>query len=97
MILAAEKYPDVSTGAVSVLSPCFLTEVDLEAGAAHEGQLLFGLTTWISGQKSVSPEGVNMSSYEVVDRLVDYYLDTEKYPNLEVRTFSLSSTKWIKR
>ena len=87
------------------MSPCFLTKDDLAAGAATDEQLLFGLTTWISGQKSVAPEGVSISSYDVVDRLVEHYLNTTTYPKLEVcllhsmdlRGSNFDSRTWLLR
>jgi len=62
--------------------PCFLTDLDL-AGAAVEGNILFGHTTWVSGHKNIAPDTVETSAYDVMDELVSYYMDTTKFPALE--------------
>jgi hypothetical protein len=84
LILGAESFSDVVEKEVSIMAPCFLSEEDLDAGAANSDQLLFGLTTWISGQKSVAPEGAAISSYEVMDKLIEHYMNKSNYPNLKV-------------
>ncbi|KAF8888199.1 hypothetical protein CPB85DRAFT_288993 [Mucidula mucida] len=70
---------------ISIFAPCFFTQVDVTAGAAQKDSLVFGDTTWISGQKNVGPDGVSdLSSYDVLDDIVDYYMDRTAYPNLNV-------------
>ncbi|KAK0204354.1 hypothetical protein DFS33DRAFT_1434599 [Desarmillaria ectypa] len=70
---------------ISIMGPCFLAEADLNAGAAQDGQLLWGNTTWISGQRNVAPDSVSsISSFDVLDALVSYYMDRSVYPNLKV-------------
>ncbi len=64
-----------------------LTEADLSAGAAQDGQLLWGKTNWISGSRNVGPDSViGVSSFDVLDALVMYYMDRKLYPNLKVTT-----------
>jgi len=79
---ALKNYADVPYGDVSIMAPCYLTDVDL-AGAAVEGNILFGYTTWVSGHSNTQPASVETSAYEVLDELVNYYLDTTKFPALE--------------
>ncbi|KAK0201360.1 hypothetical protein DFS33DRAFT_1346582 [Desarmillaria ectypa] len=77
--------PSIIREHISMLAPCFFDEDDLSGGAAEEGQLLYGKTTWISGHNSVAPDSIsNYGSYDVLDSLVAYYMDKTVYPNLEV-------------
>ena len=72
---------------ISIMSPRFLTEADLSAGAAKDGQLLWGKTNWISGSRNVGPGSVTgVSSFDVLDALVVHYMDRKLYPNLKVTT-----------
>lgn len=82
-----KSYSEVDYDDVSIAGPCFLAESDL-AGAAKEGDILFGDTTWISGHQNIQPPSVQISSYEVIDELVDYYLDQDKFPALEAIVFA---------
>ncbi len=73
---------------ISIICPVFLTEADLSAGAAQDGQLLWGKTNWISGSRNVGPDSViGISSFDVLDALVAYYMDRSLCPNLKVTTF----------
>ncbi|KAK0183697.1 hypothetical protein F5146DRAFT_659584 [Armillaria mellea] len=70
---------------ISIMSPSFLTEVDLSAGAAQDGQLLWGKTNWIGGSRNVGPDSVTgVSSFDVLDALVAHYMDRKLYPNLKI-------------
>lgn len=67
------------------MAPGFLTELDLQAGAAKPSYLLWGKTTWVSGHNNVAPAGVtDFSSYKVLDILIDFYMNRGTFPNLEV-------------
>jgi len=72
---------------VSIMAPCYLAEMDL-AGAATADNIIFGETTWVSGHKNVAPANVEVSAYEVMDELINYYLDTTKFPALEAVMFA---------
>lgn len=69
------------------MGPCFLNDMDL-IGAATPGNLLFGKTTWVSGHKNTQPLTVETSSYDVMDELINFYLDKEKFPALEAVVFA---------
>jgi len=69
------------------MAPCYLTDMDL-AGAATPGNLLFGKTTWVSGHQNTQPTTVQTSAYDVMDDLINYYLDKEKFPALEAVVFA---------
>jgi len=84
---ALKAYPDVPYGDISIMAPCYLTDLDL-AGAATSDNLLFGKTTWVSGHKNIAPPGIETSAYEVMDELVNYYLDRTKFPALEAVVFA---------
>ncbi|KAK0221212.1 hypothetical protein EDD85DRAFT_796610 [Armillaria nabsnona] len=45
----------IKRGEISTMCPVFFTEVDL---SAQNGQLIWGKTTWISGQRNISPDKV---------------------------------------
>jgi len=88
---ALKEYKDVPYDDVSIMAPCFLTDIDL-AGAATPGNVLFGKTTWISGHQNTLPSNVtDVSSYDVMDELISYYLDITKFPSLETVVFAGSS------
>ncbi|KAK0196324.1 hypothetical protein F5146DRAFT_323046, partial [Armillaria mellea] len=77
--------PTITRSQISILGPCFFTSADLSAGAAQDGQLLYGATTWIDGHHNIAPDSVSdYSSFDVLDALVAYYMDKTTYPNLEV-------------
>ncbi|KAG7439897.1 uncharacterized protein BT62DRAFT_1013347 [Guyanagaster necrorhizus] len=77
--------PTIIREHISIMGPCFFDEDDLSAGAAEEGQLLWGRTTWISGHTNVAPDSISdYSSLDVLDSLVAYYMNKTVYPNLEV-------------
>ncbi|KAK0193156.1 hypothetical protein F5146DRAFT_979762 [Armillaria mellea] len=68
---------------ISVMAPCFFTQLDMQAGAAVEDVLLWGITTWIDGKENILPSSVtNFGSFDVLDALVAYYMDTGTFPNL---------------
>ncbi|KAK0477863.1 hypothetical protein IW261DRAFT_1565659 [Armillaria novae-zelandiae] len=77
--------PSIKRSEISITCPCFLAEADLSEGAAQDGQLLWGKTNWISGSRNVGPDSVTgVSSFDVLDALVAYYMDRNLYPNLKV-------------
>lgn len=66
------------------MAPCYWTEKDLSAGAAQRSQLIWGDMTWVSGEENVGPLLVpHFSSYQVLDSLVEQYMDRSAYPNLD--------------
>jgi len=62
--------------------PCFLTDLD-RIGAAVEGNIIFGHTTWVSGHKNIAPDTIDISAYDIMDELVSFYMNTAKFPALE--------------
>ena len=72
-----------------------MTQVDHDQGAGKPGEFIWGLTTWASGQKAIGPEAGNTtSSYDVLDALVDQYLNTTTYPNVEVSSGFVVVVEW---
>lgn len=62
-----------------------MSDADFDAGAAKKGNLVWEDTDWISGQDNVKHDStVNVSSFDVLDQLLDRYLDREKFPKLKV-------------
>lgn len=85
LYIAAEKNSGVKRSEVSIMGPCYFTEQDRDAGSARSDVLLWGDTTWASGQYNVLPASVTRySAFKVLDRLVEYYMDRTVFPNLEV-------------
>ncbi|KAK0229597.1 hypothetical protein EDD85DRAFT_851012 [Armillaria nabsnona] len=77
---AAYNDPTVKRSQISIMCPCFLAEAYLSAGAAQDGQLLWGKTNWISGSRNVGPDSVTgVRSFDVLDALVAYYCDDFVY------------------
>ncbi|KAK0474605.1 hypothetical protein IW261DRAFT_1649491, partial [Armillaria novae-zelandiae] len=69
---------------ISIMAPCFFTEADLDAGAAQDDQLIWDNMTWISGHSNVADCPSNFSTYNVLNSLIAYYMNTTVYPNLQV-------------
>jgi hypothetical protein len=91
LLQAAESFGDVNENEVSIMAPCFLIDVD-RAGAASDRSILFGQTTWASGHRSAAPDFADpISSFEVIDRLLAHYTNTDIYPNLKVCIFNWAS------
>ena len=68
-------------------------EKDIKAGAGTNTTLIFNGTTWMSGHTSIGPgSNTNVSSYDVVDDLLDYYLDKKRFPKLDVCALALLPT-----
>ncbi|KAK0471831.1 hypothetical protein IW261DRAFT_1344112, partial [Armillaria novae-zelandiae] len=81
---ATDDDPTIERSHISIMAPCFFTEADLEAGAAQDDQLIWDNTTWISGHSNVADCPSNFSTYDVLDSLIAYYMNTTVYPNLQV-------------
>lgn len=85
LYIAAHEDPGIKRSEVSIMGPCFFTKEDQTAGAAQDGVLLFGDTTWASGHYNTRPKAVKKySAYDVLDALVAYYMDRTRFPNLNV-------------
>ncbi|KAJ3751745.1 hypothetical protein EV360DRAFT_89420 [Lentinula raphanica] len=83
LYLANYQNSSISRSQISLMAPCFWTEADVEAGAAPEDVLIWGMTTWISGHENTGPDGIDgYSSFEALDRLIGYYMNRTVYPNL---------------
>lgn len=83
LIQADGKNIGVKLDEVTVIAPCFMTQLDADAGSISEDSLIFGLTTWASGHYNEGPSGVSkVSAYQVLDELVAHYMDRSAYPNL---------------
>ncbi|THU96950.1 hypothetical protein K435DRAFT_754462 [Dendrothele bispora CBS 962.96] len=73
----------------SILTPCFLAEQDIEAGAGKPDQLYWGKTSWFGGYYTKGPNADDkISSFDVLDSLVDYYTNETMYPNMQTVIFA---------
>ncbi|PBK67911.1 hypothetical protein ARMSODRAFT_1085611 [Armillaria solidipes] len=72
----------------------FVTEADLKAGAAHDDQLIWDNTTWISGHSNVTDNPSSFSTYNVLDA---YSMNTTVYPNLQATPMAAKrlSPTWL--
>ncbi|KAJ6457162.1 hypothetical protein C8R47DRAFT_172841 [Mycena vitilis] len=84
LYIANHNDSSISRDKISIMAPCFWTEVDVEAGAASDDVLIWGATTWISGHDNVGPANItSFSSFDALDSLIAYYMDKTAYPNLK--------------
>ncbi|KAF5310501.1 hypothetical protein D9758_019039 [Tetrapyrgos nigripes] len=68
----------------SIMSPCFLSQNDITAGAGNANQLNWKGGDWFSGDFANGPtNGDNISSFDVLDALVNYYTNASMYPNIQ--------------
>jgi hypothetical protein len=104
LLQAEAKNIGVNSSEVAVITPCFMSEIDVKAGALTGDHMQWGLTTWASGHYAVAPADAKgkVSSYDIMDELVEYYMDRSKFPNLHVRStlpihasLSLMSTQTV--
>jgi hypothetical protein len=87
---------EVKVEEVAILSPCFMAQKDLDAGAVSEDQIIWGDTTWASGHYAISPDNATeLSAFTLLDELVDYFTDRDTFPNLNVIIFSLSLYQFV--
>ncbi|KIY68213.1 hypothetical protein CYLTODRAFT_453741 [Cylindrobasidium torrendii FP15055 ss-10] len=83
LYIAAESDSTIQRSEVSIMAPCFFTPKDQEAGAATDGVLTWGDTTWASGHYNKGPDSIEKySSFTVMDKLVEYYMNRDIFPNL---------------
>ncbi|KIK55672.1 hypothetical protein GYMLUDRAFT_175314 [Collybiopsis luxurians FD-317 M1] len=83
LVKANAQNSSIDPSQISIMAPCFWTELDVQAGAAQSDVLVFGLTTWIDGKENVGPSTISKySSFRVLDDLIAYYMDRIRYPNL---------------
>jgi hypothetical protein len=65
-----------------------MAPVDQTAGAVDATTLVWGPRDWDYGVDSVEPESAKISSFQVLDELVKYYMDPLKFPKMKVRPSS---------
>jgi len=81
--------PSFDPNSTSILTPCFLAQEDIDAGAGNSNQLYWSKTGWFGGNYAKGPNADdNISSFDVLDSLVDYYTDETKYPNMQAIVFA---------
>ncbi|THU98677.1 hypothetical protein K435DRAFT_795505 [Dendrothele bispora CBS 962.96] len=72
----------------SIITPCFLAEVEIEAGAGSSDQLYWSKTGWFGGHYAEGPDPDDkISSFDVLDSIVDYYFNQTTFPNLQTVVF----------
>ncbi|KAK7438642.1 hypothetical protein VKT23_017975 [Stygiomarasmius scandens] len=72
----------------SIITPCFLAQVEIEAGAGTSDQLYWSKTGWFGGHYAEGPDPDDkISSFDVLDSIVDYYFNKTTFPKLETVVF----------
>ncbi|KAJ6457163.1 hypothetical protein C8R47DRAFT_172935 [Mycena vitilis] len=83
LYIANHNDSTISRDKISIMAPCFWTDVDVKAGAASNDVLIWGNTTWVSGHDNTGPASVaSYSSFDALDSLIAYYMNKTAYPNL---------------
>ncbi|KAK7455267.1 hypothetical protein VKT23_011139 [Stygiomarasmius scandens] len=86
---AAEADPSIDANTVSIMSPCFMAQVDAQAGAANSTNLYWSKTGWFSGTYAEGPNDKDkISSFDILDNLAAHYADKSIYPNLQEIIFA---------
>jgi hypothetical protein len=76
----------VNPNTTSIMSPCFLSQNDISAGAGNSNQLFWKGGDWFSGDFADGPnQNDKISSFDVLDTLINHYTNASMYPNMQVR------------
>ncbi|THU79475.1 hypothetical protein K435DRAFT_943064 [Dendrothele bispora CBS 962.96] len=68
----------------SIMSPCFLSQNDISAGAGNSNQLFWKGGDWFSGDFADGPDkNDKISSFDVLDTLINHYTNASAYPNIQ--------------
>ncbi|WFD19986.1 hypothetical protein MCAP1_002230 [Malassezia caprae] len=82
MAVTQADYPNVDRNAI-VAAPLFYS-TRLNSGEYTDSQLAWGdINVWQSGERSNHPKGVDISSYEVIEKLLEYFSDKSRFPNMQ--------------
>ncbi|KAF5371235.1 hypothetical protein D9758_004290 [Tetrapyrgos nigripes] len=90
---AASSDPSIDDSTISILGPVFFSDVDITAGAAKStNQLYWSKTGWFEGTYAEGDaENDKISSFQVIDEMVEHYTDRKVYPNLKTVIFASHS------
>ena len=68
---------------LAVMAPQFFSK-KYNSGQYSDNQLAWGdLNAWQPGARAIHPNNTALTSYDVLDGLIEYHGDQEKYPNLK--------------
>lgn len=67
---------------VMVVAPAWLSTDDAKAGAALPTDLFFTNGGWSTGGQSRGPGDTSVSSFRVMDLLINKFFDKSKYPQV---------------
>lgn len=74
----------VNPNVTSIMSPCFLSQNDISAGAGNSNQLFWKGGDWFSGDFADGPnQNDKISSFDVLDTLINHYTNASMYPNMQ--------------
>jgi len=79
----------VNSEEVIVIGPAWLNNIDSEAGASRDNELIFHGSQWQSGGRARSPRlENNIYSYDVMDFFIDMLFDKNQFPALNQVTIA---------
>lgn len=73
----------VPTNSTLIISPIWMNELDLQAGAVLTNELSFHGSQWEAGGTSKTPNlSRSLTTYEIMDNFTDMLFDKAQYPSL---------------
>lgn len=82
-IVEANSSSGVAPNTVMIISPVWLNQMDLQAGAAKQNEIVFHGSSWQAGGASVHPAlNRSLSTYAVIDNFTDMLFNKRIYPNM---------------
>lgn len=82
----ALKYPELNVKEDSVLliSPMFFNQVDRSSGSVQDNEISYKDALWSAAGSIREPHGFrHLTSFDVLDSMVDMVMDKRKFPNLK--------------
>ncbi|KAF9041724.1 hypothetical protein BDZ89DRAFT_314733 [Hymenopellis radicata] len=77
---ASEINPNVNQNTVALMAPYFVSDT---RNLVRSNIMFWPGTTWYTGATSIYPPGANISSYDVLDQILQYFNDITLYPNMK--------------
>lgn len=81
-VAATNASSGVTNDSVLIIGPCWLNTDDRRAGALQDNELVWYGSQWQRGGESRGPGNTAISTYEVLDYLLDQLFDKAQYPAL---------------
>ncbi|WFD33285.1 hypothetical protein MCUN1_000098 [Malassezia cuniculi] len=78
----AKSMYGVEDGSVLIIAPLFLNEGDKQSGSVADDYVFFKDAGWSVGGTTHNENGT-ITSFAIIDKLIDYVTNTREFPNLE--------------